>query len=359
MEFDKVVKDISTTLSTHLLKELIIFIDKVSSVTKKPKEVESIINTIVSKLNEKTLEEIKNINKRQEHETKLIKEKNERDKLPKCTFNKKDKTVCNKPCKSSFKNNDEYVCDEHYKHLSSIRNEPCYFTGCTVPVKIDAVPIETEGFLNNLSYKGAFVCKKHFISITKALEKQANPCMYIVKSKNGEKKCDSIAIADGRCKKHTGKEQKVEPAPDKKEELKHAPKEPLNDIKRNKVSSKTNIEETANDAHEDPKKVNKALSKKKDKSSDEEKIEINFKNKRKLNWVEKKDKSDDSTIYIDANSGLVASKNKDEMIVWAIWDHKNNTTQVLSEESKKYAKKHNLTIHEEGESTDEDVEDNE
>jgi hypothetical protein len=166
--------------------------------------------------------------------------------------------------------NDEYVCDEHYKLISSIRVEPCYFTGCAVPVKIDAVPIDVDGVINNVSYKGAFVCKKHYISITKTLQKQANPCMYIVKSKNGEKQCTSIAVADGRCKKHVGKEQKEDP---KKKEVAD-PKEEKQPVKSNskKVDKKKKaepveqpkVEVPAETKQEEPVKSKKAPSKKKE-----------------------------------------------------------------------------------------------
>jgi hypothetical protein len=47
------------------------------------------------------------------------------------------------------------------------------------------------------------------------------------------------------------------------------------------------------------------------------------------------------------------------MVVYAIWDAETNSVASLSEESKKYAKKHNLTIHEEVDEEDEDVEDDE
>ena len=73
--------------------------------------------------------------------------------------------------------------------------------------------------------------------------------------------------------------------------------------------------------------------------SEDADIEVNFAGKRPLNWLKTVDDEKDD-IYIDKNSGLVATDMDGKMVVYAIYEM--STIRSLTDEAIKYANKHKL-----------------
>lgn len=380
----KALDGISAIITAEVLSNLQGFINQVTVLSKQSKKIQEIINTIADNLDEKTQQSLTGILKRQNNEIAIIQERTERNKLPKCGFTKKNGKTCDKACKSGHKKEDMNICDEHFTQIESYRDEKCAYTGCGDHVKKSTPAVDLQGEIDGVSYYEKFLCAKHHKKVTCHLQKASNPCKFMVQSKEGERMCGALAVSDERCKKHHGKEGKKKEAKKKtedkpvEEEAVDEPKktkksskkteesvdEPKNkksskktedkpvdevvDQPKKKSSKKTEDKPAEEKVTEEPKKTKKG-SKKTDESvkKSEVEIDVNFKGKRALNWISKKDEDGDD-IFVDAHSGLVACEmGEDEesnKVVYAVWDVENNSVTALSDDAKKYAKKHKLQI---------------
>lgn len=355
----KALDGISAIITSEVLSNLQSFINQVTALSKQSKKIQDIINTIADNLDEKTQLSLTNIIKRQNNENTIIKERAERNKLPKCGFTKKNGTNCGKACKSGHKKEDRDICDEHFAQIESYRDEPCAFSGCDEHVKKTAAAVDIHGEIDGVSYVDKFLCVKHHKKIVSQLQKLSNPCKFMVQSKDGERMCGALAVSDERCKKHHGKTAKKTLKEDKPEEKKEKSKKnnkgskkedtPAEEEPKKKTKKGSKKEDTP--VEEEPKKKTKKGSKKEDtpaeKKSDSD-IDVNFKGKRAVNWIIKTDDDDSEEIFVDANSGLVAAEmgenGESNKVVYAIWDVANNTISALTEDAKKYAKKLKLQI---------------